>query len=98
MERGTWTEDRLNAQAEKVQAMAEEGARLGAAVDSLTQEFRAFRTEMREEMREFRREIHVEMRELHRAFADLQGRLTMIGFGLVGTTIAAAVAIVLNVT
>jgi tetrahydromethanopterin S-methyltransferase subunit B len=97
MSRGAWTEDRLNEQGEKVQQLAEEVARIGPAVDKLTTEVSELRKAFTDETRSLRDTMAGDNRALRQELSDLQGRLTMIGFGLVGSVIAAAVAIIIAI-
>jgi hypothetical protein len=77
---------------------AEDVAKIGPAVENLTQEMRALRQAFTDESRSVREALDVETRALRQDLSGVHGRLTMIGFGLVSAVIAAAVAIILAVT
>jgi hypothetical protein len=80
-----------------VQSLTRDVVKIGPAVENLTQEMRALRQTFTDESRSLRDALGAETRALHQDLSGVQGRLTMIGFGLVGAVIAAAVAIILAV-
>lgn len=81
-----------------MQTFSEDVARIGPAVENLTEEMRALRQTFMEEGRSIREALATETRSLHKDFSGLQGRLTQILLGVVTAVIAAAVAIILAVT
>src|SRR4051794_2771582 len=97
MGRGAWTEERLNEQGEKVQTLAEEVAHIGPAVEKLTGEVAELRKTFADEGRSLRETFNADNRALRVELSAIQGRLTTIGFGLVGSVIAAAVAIIIAI-
>ena len=80
-----------------MQSLARDVVKIGPAVENLTQEMRALRQTFTDESRSLSDALGAETRALHQDLSGVQGRLTMIGFGLVGAVIAAAVAIILAV-
>ena len=102
------TEDRLSALEDSLRPLPEQVAKLVEAVDRLTDETKAIRQESREDMQALRDELREDarahresssedVRALRQDFSALQGRLTQIGFGLVGTLFASLVALVIAV-
>ena len=104
-----WTEDRLDAQADKVQALAEEVAKIGPAVehlaeettslrDGLAEEVRALRQTITEESRALRQSFEAESRSLNGALLRTQEQLGrygwMIGLALLGVVATLIVALV----
>src|SRR4051812_7148815 len=105
MSSGAGTEDRLTALEEALRPLPEQVAKIATAVEHLTEETSALRRESREDLQGLREELRDEAkalrdewsqdrRALQEQFSGLQGRLTQIGFALVGTLLAAIVAIV----
>ncbi len=68
--------------------------RIDRNLDGMRVEMREMRRELREEMAEMRREFREEMRALRSDFASFQGRLTQIGFGLVGALVMSVAALI----
>jgi len=94
MARGTQTDD-LTPRVERIETR----------LDHLTEEVRTLRDEMaaefrgvREENVDLRREMAAEFRSVRAELNALHGRLAMIGFGLVGSVLASAVAVILAIS
>ena len=87
-----------------IRPLPEQTAKLAEAVERLTDELKALRQESREDLHGLRDELRQEaeartgdIRALHQDFSAFQGRLTQIGFALVGTLFAAVIALLVAV-
>ena len=98
----------MEALEEALRPLPEQIAKLVAGIEHLTDETKALRQESREDMKELRDELHTEVHGLRdgwaqdlqavrQDFSGLQGRLTQIGFALVGTLLAALIALIIAV-
>jgi tetrahydromethanopterin S-methyltransferase subunit B len=84
MERGAWTDERIE---KKISAVDHAFERLQDDLGGVREELQAMRTEFTEELRGLRSD-----------FSSLQGRLVQIGFGLVGVLISALIALIVALT
>ena len=94
MRRSAWTDARID---EKMTGIDSTFEMLRDEMQGLRADNREQSTSLQQELRDLRGDVgdlRGEMRDLRGDFFSLQGRLVQIGFGLVGTLLAAMIALI----
>lgn len=96
-----WTDNRLDDLAATLRPLPQEVARIGGAVEGLTEETRSMREDMRSmradmrSMREDIRSVGDDMRSMREDQSAFQRQLAQIGWSLAGALAAAMFALVI---
>ena len=79
-------------------SVREEVRTLRSVVHELRGDSREFRRLVLEEFRSLREQIAADNRSIREELSTLHGRLALIGFGLVGSVLASAVAVIVAIS